>query len=381
MKVLLVRNAYIQDFGGAERLAANMADELLSQGHEVALVSAQPKLLHYSRALGVKAIKGRWWSKQNWSGIRTLLFPAYIAWQGSLYFWYLSLFKKERPQIVHLISRDDFIAASWAAANLGIKVFWTDTADLKHVFANLNIWYKNPVGKLVYQSSTKASAVTLVSESEKRAVQTAVGRTLPDRFKVVHIAGRDTAVKPRERSKADKQAVIFSTTARLIRTKGLAELIAAFQIIDEPGTDYRLWLVGEGADEHELQALADNNPHIVFFGHSDSPLEYVAASDVYVLPSYSEGFSLSLAEAAMLGKPIITTNVGGNPELVNKGNGILVEVKDIPGLAKAMTKLGTDSKLRQKLGRQARRDYETNFDFSTIIKTKFIPLYEAALKI
>jgi glycosyltransferase involved in cell wall biosynthesis len=94
------------------------------------------------------------------------------------------------------------------------------------------------------------------------------------------------------------------------------------------------------------------------------------------MPTYHEGFSLSLTEAAMLGKPIIATEVGGNPELVNSANGILIHSKNVSDLLDAMNQLGNDKERRIKLGEQARKDYKEKFDFSRVFKERFIPLYE-----
>jgi len=244
------------------------------------------------------------------------------------------------------------------------------------VFRNHQVWYKNPVGKFVYFASHLADAITLVSESEKRLITESVGHALPDKFKVIHIAGRDEKVKPLDRQKEDQDAIIFCSTSRLVIDKGIMELVQAFNMLSAESKQYRLWLVGDGPDQEIFKKEAGNNPYITFVGHSTKPLAYVAAADIFMQPTYHEGFSLALAEAAMLGKPMIATNVGGNPELVNAENGILVPVKDVTALYEAMKELANDANRRQKLSAKARNDYVTKFDFSTIVKTKIIPLYE-----
>lgn len=381
MKILLIRNAFTHDFGGAERLAVHMAEELQRNKIDTLIVSRQPRLLEYAKGKQVPFHRGLWWSRQNFSGTGTLLFPAYIAWQIVLTIWYICLIIRYKIDLVHALSKDDFIAATIAARLLGKPVVWTDAADLKYVCANNKVWYKNPVGKLVYASSKLSSQIILVSNNEKRLIEESLGHQVPKQWVVIHTAGRDEKVKPRKRDKDDSRAVIFCSTSRLVVPKGIGELVKAFQKLshDDNG-DYRLWLIGDGPDEAEFRKEAGNNPNIVFFGHSDQPLTFLAASDVFVQPTYNEAFSLSLAEAAMIGRPMIATDVGGNPELVNESNGLLVPVQDVEALYEAMKKLAADRTLRETMGKQARQDYKEKFDFGHIIKTRYIPLYEQLSK-
>jgi len=376
MKILIVRNAFSHDFGGAERLAVHLAEELKNNAIDTIVISRQTRLLTYAEDHGIKNKKGWWWSHQNWSGWQVLGIPFYLGWQLALFCWYVCVFLRYQPDVIHLMSKDDFIAGTLAAKILGKGVIWTDPADLKHVFRNHAIFYKNPVGKLVYFASRFTDIITLVSESERKLVTESVGHNLSDKFIVVHTAGRDEKVVPLKRNPQDESAVIFCSTSRLVYAKGITELIDAFLKLSKDADVYRLWLIGNGPDEEAFKKQARNNSFITFIGHSDTPLRYVAAADVFVHPTHHEGFSLSLAEAAMLAKPMIATNVGGNPELVNNTNGLLVPVKNSEEFFKAMEKLGSNAKLRQTLGKNARKDYVTKFDFSTIVKTMLIPLYE-----
>jgi glycosyltransferase involved in cell wall biosynthesis len=376
MKVLVVRNAASYDFGGAERLAVHIAKELELNGIEAMVVSRHKQLLRYAQSTRAVYKKGWWWGQQSWSGTRALWFPVYLLWQGILTIWYLQLILRTHPDILHLMSKDDFIAGTLAARLLNKGVVWTDPADLKHVFRNHNIWYKNPIGKLVYAISPLAGSVTLVSESERILITESVGHPLPENFIVMHIAGKDEKVEAERRKPEDKDAVIFCATSRLVIAKGIGDLIEAFNELTKNSDNYRLWLVGNGPDEERFRAEAKGNIYITFLGHSDKPLAYVAAADVFVHPTHHEGFSLSLAEAAMLSKPMIATNVGGNPELVNDNNGLLVPVKDPAAFCAAMRELGGDQNLRERLGKNARHDYVTKFDFSTIVKETLVTLYE-----
>ena len=372
MRILYVRNAFSHDFGGAERLVVHFAKEALLNDMEALVVSRQKSLLAYAESLEVPHTTGWWWSQQDWSGWRVLGFPIYVLWQIVLFFWYLQLIVRTKPSSVHLMSKDDFIAGTFAGRLLGKTVVWTDCADLKHLFRNHRTWFKNPVGKLVYLSAKFANVVTLVSNSEQALIEESLGKKVPSNFEVIHTAGKDESATPVERP---KNTVIFCSTSRLVIAKGIQEIIAAFNSNEIKGLGYELWLVGDGPDKEQFLAEAKGNNSIKFIGQTPQPLSYVIASDVFVQPTHHEGFSLSLAEAAMLGKPMIASNVGGNPELVNETNGILFTVKDVPDLIQAVLTLGKDANLREKLGKQARKDYKEKFDFAVIYKQKFLKIY------
>lgn len=375
-KILIIRNAYFHDFGGGERFPVELADELTKHGFTPIVISRSPKLLEFASSRKVAHKKGWWWNYQDFSGIRALLFPIYLAWQAMLIIWYSALIFKYRPQIMHPQSRDDFIAATFAGKLFGKRVVWTDHADLKYVWQNHRIWYKNPVGKLVYLAGKLANSVTLVSFSEKQLIEEQLGHALPDKFQVIHNGVNATSIKPVSRNEKDQNAIIFSATSRLVAAKGIGELIEAFKQVDADHNS-RLWLLGEGLEAENFQKLAGSNPNITFLGFPDNALGYVAAADVFVHPSYHEGFSISLVEAASLGKPIIACDVGGNPEIVvDEYNGLLIPPKDTPALAAAMTKLAGNKKIREQYGKSAFASYQERFVFEKIVTERFIPLYE-----
>jgi len=375
MKIIIVRNAYSYDFGGGERFPVHFAKELNSLGNETVVVSAQSRLLQYAAEQGVRHRKGLWWSRQNWSGLRTVLTPLYIGWQCILFFWYVSLLAREHPAVLHLQSKDDFIAGTIVGRLFKCRVIWTDHADLKHIFKNHQVWYKNPIGKLVYACSRGAHAVTLVSESEGRLIMEDLGHALPSNFTVIHNGVSEQQITPIERAPKDKDSVIFCSTSRLVTAKGIGDLLVAFR---QFGTndDVRLWLVGGGPEMERFKADAGNDDRIIFWGHQENPLPILSAADIFLQPTHHEGFSLSIVEATMLGKALIVTNVGGNPEIADSSNALLVPPKDSPALFQAMHHLFTDNALREHLSKGSRKRFESGFDFHTIVKERFIPLYE-----
>lgn len=373
-KVLIIRNAFLFDFGGGERFPVHLAKELEKSDINSVIVSRSPKLLEYARNQGIMTVRGWWWSKQDWSGRNILLLPLYIIWLIILTIWYLRLALKFQVDILHPQSKDDFIAATLAGSILRKRTVWTDHADLKYIYQNHGIWYKNPIGKLVYALSKLAGSVTLVSYSEQRLIETQLGHPVPGNYRVIHNGVLDENILPVQR---DKNTIIFCATSRLVTAKGIGELINSFKSLSSTNEHLQLWLVGDGPERAKFEAQADRDTRVTFVGHTDAPLTYVAACDVFVHPSHHEGFSLSLVEAAMVGKPIIACNVGGNPEIVQDNKtGLLIKEQDEKSLSVAMERLATNINLRKKLGGNARDLFVKDFQFDKLVKERFLPLYE-----
>lgn len=371
--VFLIRNAAPQDFGGAERLPVFIAKEITLYNYQPILLSRSKKMLEFAQENDVTTMRSWWWSFQNWSGVNSVLIPVYCVWQIILAIYYLTLFLRYKPTVIHIQSKDDFIAGTLAGWMCGIRVVWSDYADLKHIWRNITIWYKNPSGKLVYWCAHLAHGISIVSKSEEDlvTVHLPASSRLRAKLQIIHIGIADKSVTAVKRPKNN---IIFCAASRIVTDKGIGELISAFKEVQKTIPSSQLWIIGDGP---EKQLFDTGHHNVTFFGHLKEPLASIKAADVFLLPTYHEGFSVALVEASMLGKAIIATSVGGNVEIIKDNEtGILVKVKDSNDLVTAMTKLATDSALREKLGKNARRQYEEKFQLTTMIKTGIIPLYE-----
>lgn len=373
-RVIMIRNADRFDFGGGERVPVDLAVELSKSGYRIVIVSGSDKLLDYTNSRDINNIRGWWWSRQNWSGPKVLLFPLYVVWEILLVGWYVRLFIKLRPGVVHPQSKDDFIAATIAAKIMRAKVIWSDQADLKYIYQNVRIWYKNPIGKLVRLCSRWASAIILTSYNDKSLIANELGGSLSKKYVVIYngVLDKPSLVDRHH----DGSQIVFAATSRLVTEKGIGELIEAFKAVQKDYRAAELWLFGEGSEEAKFKKISAELKGIFFKGFPEDALKQVSNADIFVHPSYLEGFSISVVEATMLGKPIIACSVGGNPEIIVDGkNGLLVPPRDSAELASAMIKLAGNKKLRRQYGKEARRTYEENFALDMIVKEGYIPLY------
>lgn len=139
--------------------------------------------------------------------------------------------------------------------------------------------------------------------------------------------------------------------------------------------DIELCLVGEHQDKNYvdgiLNYIAQNNlsNHITLIGSFDEPRRILNQANIGLLVSDSEGLSNTIMEYMQLGLPVIATNVGGNPELVQHNiNGLLVEKGDVGAIAKAIEMLYQDKKLAVALGQKGKEIIESNFSIKAMIQ-------------
>ena len=364
LRVLLIRNAYQQDAGGAEQYALNLAIALKQAGHQPILVTNVRKIIDKARGAGLKVVKGKADKVRGWNRWYYLRYPLTVI-------WYKWLILSRRIDVVHPQSRDDFVFATRAGAILGKPVVWTDHADLKYALDSVHHFNPRMRGWLI-KAAKKASVIVCVSETEKAAIK-AVAPDLPEPTVIHNGAFLPTNVQP----VAKTNQLVVGTNARLQPHKGIAELIEGFAALKNKDAD--LWLLG-GASGNlaKYEALAKKlgvAEQVKFWDYVNNPNDYVAAMDIFVHPSYLEAFSLAIVEAAMLGRPIIATNVGGTPEIIDGSCGILIEPKSASQITVALKELVDNPAKRTKLGKVAQARARRDFDFEKSVKQKIIPLY------
>ena len=174
-----------------------------------------------------------------------------------------------------------------------------------------------------------------------------------------------------EREKGD---IIILTVARLIKRKGIDDLIRAVPAIVKERQNIKVRIIGEGNMENELKALAQKlevSEYVDFLGYvPHSKISYYyASSDIFVLPSKNEGMSNTVLEAMASGLPIITTDTGGTQELID-GNGIMVASGAPDVISNAVLNLINDYKLRENMGIKSRKIAE-NMSWKNVAQDYF----------
>ena len=155
----------------------------------------------------------------------------------------------------------------------------------------------------------------------------------------------------RDKFKIDKKDFVITFVGRIVKDKGINELIEAFINLSKKYNNLKLLLVGD-YEEHlnpikkENKILIDSLDSIITVGFQNDIRDFLSITDLFVLPSYREGLPNSLIEAGSFGIPLLATNINGCNEIIDDGiTGILVEKKSAKKLEEAIDKLLEDKEL------------------------------------
>jgi glycosyltransferase involved in cell wall biosynthesis len=172
--------------------------------------------------------------------------------------------------------------------------------------------------------------------------------------------------------------------ANLRPDKGHDVLIDAAARVLERVPDMQFELVGAGRLHASLVERAENrrvSHALTFSGHQDEIARRLSAADIFVLPSRTEAFPNAVLEAMAAGLPIVASDVGGIPELIDNGrSGLLIPTDDPAALADRLFDLASDPGWAAKLGAAARVDVLARYSFTRMV-TEFQNLYARELAI
>lgn len=178
-----------------------------------------------------------------------------------------------------------------------------------------------------------------------------------------------------------KKQILFAGT--LYRGKGYSDMIKAFAKIASKYPDWKIVFAGNGEIE-QGKSLAkelriENQTEFLGWVNGDTKERVFKESTIFCLPSYAEGFPMAVLDAWAYGLPVLTTPVGGIPDIAKDGENLLLFYPgDIDGLAKQMERMITDIPLREAIAKASVHLAATTFDIHTINK-KIEEIYSSLL--
>jgi sugar transferase (PEP-CTERM/EpsH1 system associated) len=168
------------------------------------------------------------------------------------------------------------------------------------------------------------------------------------------------------------EEIVIGTVGRLVPAKAQDVLVDALGLLKADGIAFRARIVGEGPLRGELQSRANARglaDCLRFTGTLDRVEDVLAAFDLFVLSSASEGLSNTIQEAMAAGLPVVATDVGGADELVvHERTGVLVQAGSPPDLAGALSRLTASPATRQQMGAEGRRRAAAEFTLERMIR-------------
>ena len=348
IKLLLATGLYPPEIGGPATYARMLEELLPTHQYELTVlpygtVRHLPKVArHLAYAYAVyKASKG--------ADVIYALDPVSVG----LPAWFVSILRR-KPFVVRL--GGDY---AWEQGQQRFGL----TANLDDYTANRSV-ARLPVRLLAMVQGfvvRRAKRVVVPSEYLKSIVATwGVSET---QLRVVYSALFPLSVsdpKATLREQLSFEDFVITSVGRLVPWKGFSALINVVKKITDEGQTVSLVIAGDGPDEEKLKLQIKElelEEHVRLVGRlgKDALGAILKASDVFVLNTSYEGLSHQLLEVMDLSVPIITTNIGGNPELVTDGvSGLMVDFNDEVALEQAINRLIANEDLRQRLVQNAR---------------------------
>ncbi len=289
----------------------------------------------------------------------------------------ITVFSKERPWVVHSMTPKAGLLCMVAA--------WLTRVPVRmHTFTGL-VWPTATGLKrrvlMMTDRITCACATHVIPEGRGVMDDLRRGGITRKPMRVLgygNVMGVDMARFSPERFAQCKRSSVFTFlfVGRIVRDKGINELVAAFVRLhaDHPAT--RLVLVGNyerslDPVSDDTQRLIDTSEAIETVGHKegDELVRAYAAADCFVMPSYREGFPNTVLEAGAMGLPSIVTDINGSREIVENGeNGLVVPPRDAVALHDAMERMLTDAATRQRMARAACPMIASRFDRDFVLR-------------
>ena len=184
----------------------------------------------------------------------------------------------------------------------------------------------------------------------------------------------------KEELNIDRKAKVICTVGRLSPEKGHEVLLKAFSQIIKIRRDTVLLIVGDGDEKPNLQQKTQQlniDRQTIFAGTRNDIPDVLAITDVFVLPSLTEGMPMALLEAMAAKKAIVATTVGDIPDIIkNNHSGLLVQPGDENSLANALLRLLDDEKLSEELSKHAFKYVRKRYNVDRMCE-QYLKLYES----
>jgi N-acetyl-alpha-D-glucosaminyl L-malate synthase BshA len=355
-------------YGGSGVIATELGKELALRGHEVHFISyALPfRLSHY--------IENIVFHEVEISNYPLFEFPLYSL---SLASKMVEVAEFEKLDLLHVHyaiphATSAYLAKEMMSKNRDLKIFTTlHGTDITLVGLEPSFL------PLVKFSIERSDGVTAVSRFLKE--KTITNYSCETDIRVIPNFVDTDLFKPFENGEfrnalAPNGEKILVHTSNFRPVKRVPDTIRIFEKIQKE-IPSKLILVGDGPDRSECERLSrqlELYDKVKFLGKQDGLVEILSSSDLFLIPSQSESFGLSALEAMACGLPVISSSVGGLPELVRHNEtGFIAEIGDIDRMAKYALELLTNERKYKLFSENSRQRAVNKFD-----KSKVVPLYE-----
>ncbi|AHV94650.1 glycosyltransferase family 4 protein [Bordetella holmesii] len=297
------------------------------------------------------------------------------------------LFKAARPDLVHLVTIKPVLYGGIAARLARVPAMVAAISGLGYVFVaeGARARLVRSVVRGFYRLALgHPDSRVIFQNTNDRDVLRNLGVVRPAQMELIRGSGVDLA-QYRFQPEPPEPPVVVLMVARLLRDKGVREFVEAAALLRQQGLNVRMRLAGDidpgnpaSISAEEVQAWSRGGL-VELLGERKDVAELYAAAHIAVLPSYREGLSKSLIEAAACGRAVVTTDVPGCRDAIDPDEtGLLVPARDATALAAALARLVMDAAQRQQLGRAGRALAEREFSIEDVCN-RHLAIYASLL--
>ena len=290
------------------------------------------------------------------------------------------IYRSLKPDLAHHFTIKACLYGTIAAKLADIKILINSITGLGHIYTGKKLSTKilkiilKPIFRIIFRA--KRSKVIFQNEDDLNEFEN-TKFIKKGSSKVIEGSGVDIQKFTNSKDNAgiyhSPIRVLFPS--RLIMEKGIIEVIKACNELWKENYDFKLWVAGKNNDANrssinkDTLTMIQNNKMIKMLGHVENMRELYEKIDIVLLPSWREGLSKALIEAAAMQKPIITSDVTGCAQIIDHGeNGILVPLNDVKSIKLALKLLFLNPALSRKFGISIKDKVIKRFSTSTINK-------------
>jgi len=381
MRILIFAGYFYPHFGGSEQSIYELSKRLVNKGYEIDIITCNTENVSLYDVLdGIYIYRLPSWNILG--GRYPVPKPNFITLK---ILWKLL---RKKHDVIHTNTRfmlTSFVGLVFAKIKR-VPFVHTEHGATHSIVSNkivdiISKAYDHTIGSLIVKSARTNVGVSSASCDFLRDLGA-------NKSIVIH-NGIDTNIFRKKNSNLREKlslgdSIVITFVGRLIYAKGVHDLISVFADIEREFSNLKLLIVGYGPYRQELEKLAEEvcKEEILFLGQKNREeiIEILSITDIFVNPSYSEGFGLTVVEAGAIGIPIVATDVGGVKDIIEDyKTGLLVSTGDTQLLKKKISELVLDKELRRNLAEHTHKVFKEKFDWDKITR-EYENVYKEAIR-
>jgi len=332
MKIIQVMPEF--NFGGAEIMCENLSYELVKLGHEVVLISLYDVNSPITMRLEL-------------AGLKIYYLGKHTGFDLSMFYKLRNIFIDEKPDIIH---SHRYVMEYTTPASMSLRICRVHTS---HTVARME---NDRLGRFLNYFFYHMNIITPVALSENMR-ETIIKEYRLKKSKIAVINnGIPLLKKQPKQDYSIRNEIKLLHVGRYTKAKNHNEMLKAVKMLHDKGYNVVLTLVGEGELEIEILDIIQNlqmDEYVSCSGTTDDVYKYLNTTDIFILPSIFEGMPMTIIEAMSCSLPIVASNVGGIPEMIENFHSGILCFPTAKLISEAIENFITNEELRKRCGESA----------------------------